>query len=477
MQILLLGAGAVTSRLNLLLVEHGHSVAAQMAAFTPQHLDLFDFQGLVVVSPESSVSTEGLVQSAERGKLLFVIAGAGDGLAVWASGVGVPAFAYPISEIESDRLLSEIRRAEAGNLAADEQYRRAVLGSDLAARLGSGMAIRKIAVTSPKGGTGKTTVAVNLAVAFALSGVTTYLVDADANAGAIQYHLRLERAHTTMIGLLRRELTKSFVSAQDGAHLNTTMGEIASGAAYLEAFTPLDNLATLRVLPGLVMDDLSDESLQDEERITAVLSGLYEAGVSSGGVVIMDVGINPAHVVHRAALRLAEGIAIVIKPEIPDLAETRRWLARMLGSLSGVVGRQAAHEFVGSRVKLCYNQVLGKDFKAAHRTLQAALYEDQIDLSLVPNGVIPMVAAHIAAHGVNSDRREDILVWRYKREKLEELEAYTEALLNFAAHFVPAVREGASRAGLLAHQNGRHGRNPLGWLRKWLPSTTTDQGR
>jgi MinD-like ATPase involved in chromosome partitioning or flagellar assembly len=461
MQILLLGAGAVTSRLNLLLAEHGHSVAAQMAAFTPQHLELFDFQGIVVVSPESSISTESLVQAAERGKVLFIVAGTGDGLAAWANGVGVPAFAYPISEVESDRLLAEIRRAEAGNLAADEQYRRAVLGSDLAARLGSGMAIRKIAVTSPKGGTGKTTVAVNLAVAFALSGVTTYLVDADANAGAIQYHLRLERAHTTMIGLLRRELAKP--------NLSTTMGEIASGAAYLEAFTPLDNLATLRVLPGLVMDDLSDESLQDEERITAVLGGLYEAGVSSGGVVIMDVGINPAHVVHRAALRLAEGIAIVIKPEIPDLAETRRWIARMLGSLSGITGHQAAYEFVGSRVKLCYNQVLGKDFKAAHRTLQAALYEDEIDLSLTPNGVIPMVAGHLAAHGVNSDRRDDILVWRYKREKLEELEAYTEALLSFAAHFVPAVQEGASRAGLLAHSNGRPKRNPLRWLRKLLP--------
>ncbi|MGD8749798.1 MAG: AAA family ATPase [Anaerolineales bacterium] len=461
MQILLLGAGSVTSRLNLLLTEHGHSVAAQMAAFTPQHLGLFDFQGMVVVSPEVSVSTESLVQAAEHGKVLFVVAGTGDGLAAWANGVGVPAFAYPISEVEKDRLLGEIRRAEAGNLAVDEQYRRAVLGSDLAARLGSGMAIRKIAVTSPKGGTGKTTVAVNLAVAFALSGVTTYLVDSDANAGAIQYHLRLEQAHTTMIGLLRRELSKPQV--------NTTMSEIASGAAYLEAFTPLDNLATLRVLPGLVMDDLSDEALQDEERITAVLSGLYEAGVSSGGVVIMDVGINPAHVVHRAALRLAEGIAIVIKPEIPDLAETRRWIARMLGSLSGVVGREAAYEFVGGRVKLCYNQVLGKDFKAAHRTLQAALYEDEIELSLTPNGVIPVVDAGIAAHGVNSDRREDILVWRYKREKLEELKPYTEALLGFAAHFVPAVREGASRAGLLAHPDGRSKRGLFQLFRKLWP--------
>ena len=120
MQILLLGAGTVTSRLNLWLAEHGHSIAAQMATFTPEHLDLFDFQGVVVVSPESSVSTESLVRAAEHGKVLFVVAGTGDGLAAWANGVGVLAFAYPISEIERDRLLAEIRRAESGNLAADD---------------------------------------------------------------------------------------------------------------------------------------------------------------------------------------------------------------------------------------------------------------------------------------------------------------------------------------------------------------------
>ena len=456
MQILLLGAGAVTSRLNMLLAEHDHSIVAQMATFTPPLLDLFEFQALVVVSPEVTVSTESLLKAAESGKMLFVIAGAGDGLAAWANGVGIPAFAYPIADVETDRLLTEIRRAEAGNRAADEQYRRAMLGSDLAARLQTGMAIRKIAVTSPKGGTGKTSVAVNLSVALALSGVTTYLVDVDANAGAIQYHLRLERAKSTMISLLRRELTKPTTMG--------TMGDIASGAAYLEAFTPLPNLATLRVLPGFIMEDLGDETLQDEDRITAVLNGLYEAGVSSGGVVIMDVGINPAHIVHRAALRLSEGIAIVIKPEVPDLAETRRWISRMLASLSGVVGKEAAYEFVGSRVKLCYNQVLGSNFKAAHRTLQATLLEDEIRINLVPNGILPLVDPYMAAHAVNSDRREDILVWRYKREKLPELAAYTDALLSFAAHFVPVVQEGAVRVGLLGHPDGRKKRGLLGRL-------------
>ena len=448
MQVLLLGAGTVTSRLNMQLAEHGHSVIAQIAAFTPQHIDLFDFRALIVVSPESSISPESLVKAAERGKLIFVIAGVGDGMSSWANGVGVPAFAYPPSEVDINRLYEEMRRAEAGNLAADDQYRRAVLGSDMSARIQSGMAVRKIAITSPKGGTGKTTVAVNLAVALALSGITTYLVDADGNAGSLQYHMRLERVNTTMIGLLRREIAKTGKSA---------MSDIASGAAYLNAFTPLEDLPTLRVLPGLITDDLGDEVLQQEGKVAEVIQGLYEAGVAAGGVVIMDVGINPAHVVHRAALKAAEGIAIVIKPEIPDLAETRRWIARMINSLAVVVGKNSAHEFVGSRVKLCYNQVVGDGFKAAHKMLQQALSEDKIELALIPNGILPIVDPRLAAQAVNSDRRDDILIWRYKKEKLEELGPFVDSLLGFAAHFVPAVREGASRVGLLPNSTKKRG--------------------
>jgi hypothetical protein len=90
MQILLIGAGTVTSRLNLTLSEQGHSVVAQMASFTPQHIDLFDFRGLLVVAPEASISTDSLTQAVERGKFLFLIAGVSDGLGAWANGAGIP---------------------------------------------------------------------------------------------------------------------------------------------------------------------------------------------------------------------------------------------------------------------------------------------------------------------------------------------------------------------------------------------------
>jgi MinD-like ATPase involved in chromosome partitioning or flagellar assembly len=447
MKILLVGAGSETSKLNMALSEHGASIQAQLATFAVNHMDMFDFKLIIVVSPEATVQIDTLISAAENGKMIFIVAGAADGLAAWAAGTGVPTFAYPLTGVDLDKMLAEVRRVEAGGVSADDHYRKIVLGGDIAARIQGQMNVRKIVVTSPKGGTGKTTVAVNLAVALALSGVTTYLVDADANAGALQYHLKLTEIKQTLIGLLRRMVDNPPKKTNDA------MSAVAASGTYLAAFTPIDKLPTLRVLPGMVTDDLGDEALQNEEVIENTIAGLFEAGVASGGVVIMDVGINPSHPVHRAALRNAEAIAIVIKPEVPDLAETRRWIARMIASLASSVGKSSAVEFVGSRVKICYNMVVGDEFKKAHKMLENALSEDKVNINIAPNGILPVVDSRIAAHAVNSDNVEDILVWRYKQERLEELAPFVESLLAFAAHFVPAVREGAARIGLLPGQS------------------------
>ena len=456
MRILLIGAGNITSQINVQLNEQGHSVEAQMAVFQPAHIDLFDFKALILVSPEASIQTESLVKAAERGKLLLVVAGAEDGIAAWAASSHVPTFAYPPNSADMQKLLNTLRRADSGGISGDDVYRRVVLGGDTAAKLQAGMSARKIAITSPKGGAGKTTIAVNLAVAYALSGITTYLVDADGNAGSMQYHLRLQQVKTTLIGLIRR------VAAQSGKQ-DDIMAVVSAGGQYLNAFTQVEELPTLKVLPGLVTDDLGDQALQNEELINRIITGLYEAGVASGGVVIMDVGINPAHPVHRAALRAAESIAIVIKPEIPDLAETRRWISRMVSTLASSTGRSNAMAFVSSRVKLCYNMVVGGDFKAAHKMLQQALADDEIDMALSPNGIIPVVDPHVAAQAVNSDKPNDILVWHYKEKKIEELAPFTEALIGFAAHFVPAIQEGAARAGLI---QGNFQKKNSFWKRK-----------
>ena len=72
--------------------------------------------------------------------------------------------------------------------------------------------------------------------------------------------------------------------------------------------------------------------------------------------------------------------------------------------------------------------------------------------------VPPVFAARtVAAQAVNSDRREDILIWRYKKEHLEELCPFAETLVGFATHFIPAVQEGAARVGLLPQRGKKRG--------------------
>lgn len=449
MQILIIGSGTVTSQVQLQCTGHQFQVAAVLSSANPQLLEFFDYRALIVIAPEAAAGPDTIRKAAELGKHIILIAGESDALTAWAASTGVPTYSYPPSGTELDHLSRELGRLNSGAAAADQQFRRTLLGSEGSARLQSGMAVRKIVVTSPKGGTGKTTTAVNLAIALALSGVSTYLVDADANAGALQYHLRMTWARTTLLGLLRKEHARRRTAAP--------VEEIANGAYFLDAFTEVERLPTLKVLPGIVTGDLSDEALQDEGAIERVVNGLFDAGVGGNGVVIMDVGINPAHPLHRAALRATEGIAIVIKPEVPDIAEVRRWLDRMVGSLAGRVGRDAAYGFISSRVKLCYNMVVANGFKNAHKLLLRELEADDISLKLVPNGVLPVVEPHAALQAVNSDSIEDVFTWRYRREKPEELRAYTEALVDFACHFVPMARESAGRAGLLQPQTRRPG--------------------
>lgn len=442
MQILLVGSGSVSAKLNLALGEHQHEVVAQLPMLNPNMMGLFTFKAVVVVSPESSVTIDALVQSIENGKGVFVVAGESDPLLAWANSANIPSFPYPLTEVDQNRLLNELRQFSSSNSSIEDQYRRAVLGGDMVARIQSGMVTRKIAITSPKGGTGKTTIATNLAVFFALSGLSTFVVDADGNGGSMAYHLRLGGAilPNNLIGLLRKEKVRS----------QEAISQIASSAAYLSDFYPIEQLPTLRFLPGVGQEELGHEVLQDYTKVDKVIADLYQTGVAANGVSVMDVGINVAHPIHRAALKHAENIVIVIKPEIPDLAYTLNWIKRFVRNVQEVTGSQAAaYEFIGSRVKICYNQVVSEGFQKAHNTLRAALSREGYNFELVPNGIIPLVPSNLATDAVNSDRVEDILIWRSKIHHPEELQPFTEALVGFATHFVPTAGEAALRIGLV----------------------------
>jgi hypothetical protein len=270
-------------------------------------------------------------------------------------------------------------------------------------------------------------------------------VDADGNGGTMSYLTKLDghfnKYRSSVISLLRRNVPVSALG-------QNVM--VAAGGAYFDAFTPISTLPTLKVLPGLIeVNDLADPSMGNEQKVNEVMAGLYDAGVSSNGIVIMDVGINPSHPIHRAALRNAEVISIVATPEASDLGAVTKWVENLIAALKTTSSKEAAMQFVWQRVKLCYNKVDGKEFKSTHNLLLRTLECRGLNLPLVANGVIPYTDRRLARIAVNSDRIEDNLVWRYKRERCEEIGDFTEALIDYAAQFAPNIRESAATAGIV----------------------------
>ena len=444
MRVLIVGTGVQASRIGLYLGEQGHRLAGQIPALAANDLDAWDFQALIVVEPESPLTpVEALQRAVERGRHVLVVGAETGPLAAWARAARLPALPYPPTEADLRALVDELARREAGRTDTAEEYARAALGGDLAARTQATMAVRRIVLTGPKGGTGKTTAAVNLALLLALCGAKTYLVDADANAGAVHLHLRLREARQTLLRLLRRFEPRDEAPALSGP---------AAGGRLLQAFTPVPDLPALHVLPGfLTPQDLADPVLQEEARVRAFFRTLYEVAAAAGGVMVVDVGINPAHVVHRAALAFAETVAVVVKPEVPDLAQTRQWLLQMVRALIDREGlsRDEALTFVRSRIRLIYNMVWGRAHEEARRVLERALREDGLPLDLAPHGVLPLVPPEHALRAVNSDDRRDVFVLRYRRKREPELASYVRGLVGLAAHFVPTVPEAAARLGLV----------------------------
>ena len=445
MKLILVGTGPVTASLTQKLTEQGHSVTAMLGTLTPSQLDVFEYSGVVVVSAESSISTETLTKVAERGKLIYVCAGAQDSITAWATSTRVPTISYPPSQTDVDALFAEIRRGDTGATNSEDQYRRVVIGGDAAARITSNMVARKIVVTSPKGGVGKTTIAVNLAMLYALSGYSTYLIDADGNGGTMSYLIKLNGEYrSSVIQLLRRS------ASPQPSYLSSNVMMAAAGA-FFDAFTPMPGLPTLKVLPGLLqVNDLADPAMSDEKKVNEVMAGLYDTGVASNGIVIMDVGINPSHPIHRAALRNAEAITIVVTPEVSDLGVTAQWIESLITALKATSSKDAAMQFIWQRIKLCYNKVDGNEFKGIHKLMLATLDAHNISMPLVANGVIPYTDRTLARAAVNSDRPEDNLIWRFKRQRPEEIKDFSEALLDLATQFTPNIRDSAMAAGLLS---------------------------
>lgn len=454
MKLLLIGMGTVTVKINGILDEHGHQVAAQIGVFSTNYLEMMKFDGIVFVGPEAEVNREDLVQAAAKGKHLFLISAGTESIYAYAESTKIPTFGYPPTQQDIDNLLREINKAQSGAVDQVEQYRKRVLnGSQVASLSSIASARRKIVITSPKGGTGKTTISVNLASLLAMCGVETFLVDADANGGSMPYHLRIHKLGeiATLYNAISSAAARE-VSLGSAKEQSQGIEKAALAGEYLRSFTSYPDLPTLKILPGLDVKELGSATIKNRNAVSYVMSGLFEAGVSVGGVVIMDVGINPTTPLHSAALANAEAIAIVIKPEVPDIAATRGWVQMMIEALQQNLSWSPAQarEFILPRIKICYNMVTSDGIDAPHKLLQDAIAEDleQKKLSLPPNAIIPFVDPHLAHLAVNSQSIKDMFVWRYRTSRTEELEAFVDALTAFAINFVP-IRDAAAELGFI----------------------------
>ncbi len=152
-----------------------------------------------------------------------------------------------------------------------------------------------ITVFSPKGGSGKTVLATNLAVAAARSGVSTLLVDLDLQFGD-------------------SALTLGVTPRATIADLVASAGDI--DAEKLEAFVATEPLSTLSVLPAPQRPEEADVVGQAE------LAAVLDAARRAYALVVVDTGpLFDAAML--AALDYTDTLLLVCNPEVTSLKNVR----------------------------------------------------------------------------------------------------------------------------------------------------------
>lgn len=219
-----------------------------------------------------------------------------------------------------------------------------------------------LAVVSQKGGVGKTTTAINLAVALARRGKKTLLVDADPQ-GSVRYGLGLSTA-ATRVGL----------------------SDYLAGTHDIHEVVRTTNLPWLRVVSvGGVTDRAAHDSYQHLLAQSPRTIELFTRARERGYIVIVDTPPGLGPVVHRV-LACSQHVLIPLQCEPLALQTTTQ-------ILRGI--RAALAENPGLALEGILLTMVEPGNPASERV--AAYVREQLPRGLVLDVVVPRTAASIDA--------------------------------------------------------------------------------
>lgn len=237
----------------------------------------------------------------------------------------------PLDELQVQQVAPLV--IEAAQRAQDERRSRAftpVTAEDALAILDrGGWQQQSIALFSPKGGVGKSTLAVNLAAAFgALALRTTLLIDADmsrANAHLL-LGVDLEQQPSNLFALYNRVIA-------DGQH---------TGRYLLRAQTLQSNVrrytGKLDLLPGIPKPHMAGlpEFVDNPQRTMDIFGEIVRESRGYYEFRVIDLGPDLNLPLHWAALQEADTVLLVVTPErtaLADIAGVLPVLEKSFGSL------------------------------------------------------------------------------------------------------------------------------------------------
>lgn len=291
----------------------------------------------VLFTPTLPGMTPGLIQelllNEERPIAAVGLIPAGSGYAAEYQRCGMKGYVVtPLDTYQAERLPALVRDAVAQ--AAAERAARTftpVTAEDALAILDrGGWQQQTIAIYSPKGGVGKSTLATNLAVALGVIGErATLLIDADMSRANSHVFLNVaieQRPDSNLFALYSRVLTES-----------TRNGSLVVRAQTLqEAVRPWrGKLSFLPGIPQMHMAGL-EEFAADPQRTAAIFADLLREARGYYEFRVVDTGPDFNLSLHWATLAHADTVLLIVTPEktaLTDVRNTIPALERAFGTL------------------------------------------------------------------------------------------------------------------------------------------------